>query len=204
MAYLYHVTFYASLPAIEAEGLRPGKGRGIGGAVYDTHRQGAVFLTEADGVHFWAERAEAWGQSQSDNLYEDELVPVLLRVDEDYFEDFDAECVEDAIGTRDAHADAFKCTTAIDPDDLELWAGADGKGKWVSISDFDEIPFEDAFEVEQDEDTGEDIYWLLDGGGGSILVPPVENRGRRRRARPGRRRGPRRARRKAPTRRTRR
>lgn len=151
--YLFHVTFYNRLGAIAEHGLVPGRGRGIGGEIYDTHRQGAIFLTEADGIYFWGSKAEEWAQNQSDDLLEDGLAPVLLRIDTETL-DFDYEdvCEEDEIGTKDARATAWKCAAVIPPADIEVWVGTWDAGEWLMVEDWNEIPVDDAFEVDSDGD----------------------------------------------------
>ena len=126
MAYLYHVTYFSRLDGIARRGLRPGHGRSIGAAIYDTHRKGAIFLTEKSGVGFWAERAEQWAVDQSDDPLGDGLVPVVLRVP-----DID-ECEEDEPGTRDARADAWRCTASIAADDIQVWTGR----RWAPVEDY--------------------------------------------------------------------
>ena len=166
--YLYHVTYYANLGTIAARGLRPGAGGGIGGSAYDAHRRGAIFLTEADGVFFWATRAEEWTESRSDDIEGDGLAPVLLRVEASKVERF---CEDDELGSRDARSDAYRCTTTISPDDLEVWAGVDDEGEWVDVDDYGEIPYDDAFETDSDGDL--EWTYLKGGGGGSPLIPSL-------------------------------
>jgi hypothetical protein len=144
--YLYHVTFYRNLSTIAKHGLRPDSGRGIGSAVYDANRQGAIFLTEADGINFWAERAEQWAENNSDDLYEDGLVPVLLRVASDF-----TDCEPDEIGSKDARSEAYRCK-AVDADALEVWAGTEEEGQWVLMEDWHEVDLDKAFDDPDDED----------------------------------------------------
>lgn len=114
MGHLYHVIFYNLLESIASAGLKPDAGRGIGSRVYDQHRSGAIFLTDAAGVHFWASRAEEWAEGRSDDLLEDGLVPVLLRVPDSVLRS----CEDDEVGSDDAGHDAFKCRTRIPPGDI--------------------------------------------------------------------------------------
>lgn len=165
MDYLYHVTFYNLLDAIEGEGLRPGSGRGIGSAVYDTHREGAIFLTDAGGVHFWASRAEDFAQDRSEDLLSDGLVPVLLRMPEAAARN----CEDDEIGSDDSNHDAYKCRSSIAPRQLEVWVGIDDEGKWRPLSAWNDIPIEEAFD--EDSDGDEEWHFIRAGGNGSPLVP---------------------------------
>lgn len=126
--YLYHVTYDGRLPGIAQEGLRAGRGRSIGGASYDAHVSGAVFLTEADGVPFWFHKAEEWANHASDDPLGDELTPVVLRVD---YESIIDACEEDEHGTRDAMYDAWRCTTVVEPGEIEVWDG----DAWVEVDE---------------------------------------------------------------------
>lgn len=166
--HLYHVTFYNHLGDIAQDGLQPGRGRGIGGSFYDPHREGAIFLTSEDGVYFWGSRAEEWAQHNSDNIYEDGLAPVLLRVSANY----ENNCEYDELGSDDANADAYKCRTKIPPEDIEVWVGTSDKGEWLWIDDWNEIPYDDAFE----EDSDDDETWMVlkeSYGSPSPLMPDL-------------------------------
>lgn len=170
--YLYHVTFYSALPSIAERGLQAGRGGGIGGAAYGAHRAGSIFLTEGGGVAFWTARAEQWAEDRSDNVEEDGLAPVLLRIDTSSI-DMDR-CVEDHLGTRDARHDAFKCPFSIGAEDIEVWAGANGDGEWVDVEDYDEIPIDEAYETDSDDDDTW-TYFASASGGPAVLVPDVSD-----------------------------
>lgn len=175
--HLYHVTFYNRLGDIAEDGLRPGRGRGIGGTVYDTHRQGAIFLTDEGGVRFWGSRAEDFARDASDDLHEDGLAPVLLRVPGEYEND----CDVDEIGTSDARHDAFKCSVEIDPADIEVWVGTTDEGRWAPVEDWNEIPYDSAFEEDREEDDdGEEVVHMIlrDAyGSPSPLIPDLDKFG---------------------------
>ncbi|MDX1421529.1 MAG: hypothetical protein R3322_00225 [Kiloniellales bacterium] len=135
---LYHVTLYSNLAGITDDGLRAG-GQGIGSRALDAHRRGKVFMTEAEGISFWAERMENFVNDRYDDVREAEAVPVVLR-----FAEPDAELEEDAIGTQDAGAGAFYCRCIIDPDEITVW---DGK-EWTSIEDWESIPWDAGIDEE--------------------------------------------------------
>jgi len=148
--YLYHVTYDGRLGDIEAEGLQPGKPRAIGTQIYDTHRKGAIFVTEPDGLLFWYGRAELWAREHSEDPYEDGFTPVVLRFDRAaYMKD----CELDEPGTRDAGwSDAYRCETDVHPDDLELWDGSD----WVSLE-----KGVDTSQAYDEDSEGEDTWLVL-------------------------------------------
>ena len=141
--YLYHVTYSGRLPSIAASGLRPGQARAIGAPSYDAHAAKGVFLTAPDGVFFWHGRAETFAEHSSNDFVEDELIPVVLRV-----EVYDSDDVErDDAGSRDALAEAVIVKHAIAPGRLEVF---DGSG-WVDIGDYDSIDFEQAIDAQVQE-----------------------------------------------------
>lgn len=143
--YLFHVTFASALSDIADTGLRAGGGQGMG-QQHGSHTRRGVFLTDADGVSFWVGRAEQWAEHRSDDLLEDELVPVVLRTPSD------RDVERDEHGTRDANADAW-ISADVPADDLEIW---DGKS-WVSVEEYDRLKLRDAFDFEiEGEDEGED------------------------------------------------
>ena len=165
--YLFHVTIASRLPSIGASGLRPGRARFIGSLALDDHARKGIFLTEAEGVPFWFDRAELWANDGSDDLLADQFVPVVLRVLDD--EDILGELVEDEVGTDDAMATAWISTNTIIPENLEVFDGA----AWVPLSsvldeDDDTVSLSESFpllkalvSVDTDED-GEDVYDLAD------------------------------------------
>jgi hypothetical protein len=146
---LYHVTFFKNMPSIAAEGLKPGAGSSIGqGAGYKDHSTGNVFLTEFNGVIFWYGKAEDWAEHSSDNVYEDELVPVVLRIFLD-----DESLSEDELGFKDSgYNEAFKTKQGIPPEHMEVWSGS----KWIDVEDYNSIDILDALIVEENEESEED------------------------------------------------
>lgn len=145
--HLYHVTYAAVLPDIEEEGLRSAAGPGIGGAGYDKDQ--GVFFTERDGLFTWFSRAELWAQHRSDELLEDELVPLVLRAATEDLEILH----EDTVGTRDAAGAVAWVTENVEPDVLEVWDGEE----WVPLGEFGATGLEEAFE----EDGDDEYEWLI-------------------------------------------
>ena len=154
----YHVTYSGRLPYIAERGLRRGQPRSIGAPALDSHAAKGVFLTLADGVFFWHGRAEAFAEHNSDDFVEDELIPVVLRVDlpDDLPREGDAE------GTRDALVDAI-VVRAVHPMYLNVWTGTE----WVPIDQYDEVNLDCAYTT-MVEDDAELHYFVND----SPLVPP--------------------------------
>lgn len=148
--YLYHVTYAVALPDIEETGLRSAAGPGIGGAGYDKLQ--GVFFTEPEGVSFWYSKAEQWAEHRSDDLLEDELVPLVIRADTDDLEIL----YEDTEGTRDAGGATAWVTENVEPEAIEVWDGEE----WVPLEDFGEVGLEEAFK--EDEYEGDTWSVLLD------------------------------------------
>jgi hypothetical protein len=145
---LYHVTYHANLESIAARGLRASCGIGIQPPAYAAHCAQGVFLTERDGVFFWASKAEEHAQHNSDHPMSDGLAPVVLRV-----RGVKRKClVVDELGTRDALADAWISACPIAPERLDVWTGSE----WVPIADWEEVDHELAFALEVDPDADPD------------------------------------------------
>jgi hypothetical protein len=144
---LYHVTFAGRLEGIEAHGLDPATPGAWHGA-YAEHSRGWLHLTELDGVYFWYNRLEALAEHYAEGEEMLEWVPVVLRV---LVEERNLE--EDALGTRDAPAEAWRTKEHIPPELIEAW-DRDG---WVeNITDVDtesalEQECEDVFESDGEE-----------------------------------------------------
>ena len=128
---LYHVTFLKHVPSIARTGLSPGHPRSIGDETFDTHRKGAIFLTEGKGVPFWLLTAERWaeewygvdtGTLEREGV-EEGIVPVVLRVKDP------PQCESDTIGSRGASYPAYRCEQSLTPQDLEIWDGQ----AWVPL-----------------------------------------------------------------------
>lgn len=161
--YLYHVTTYRRLETIADTGLLRGRARAIGAPSHDHHAAKGIFLTEAGGVFFWHSRAEDHANHGSDDVLEDEVVPVVLRVHPDSIPDEEYE--QDAEGTRDALSDAWIVQGPIDAEDIDVFDGKD----WIPIEAWESIdPMLGVVKVDVDDD-GEPIYGFPHDSG---LFPP--------------------------------
>jgi len=119
--FLYHVTYLANLDKIATSGLLPNANNGIGGPALKSYKAGKVFLTDAGGVDFWLNRAEMFAYNDSDNIAEDGLVPVVLRVVEPKY------LTKDEEGTNDSGHEAYYCSRVNS--EIEVWTG----NQWQSI-----------------------------------------------------------------------
>lgn len=165
ISFLYHVTTYRRLESIAERGLRRGHARAIGAPALDGHAARGIFLTEPEGVFFWHARAEQHAEHGTDDLLEDGVVPIVLRVDARNLPDEELE--EDEEGTRDSGGhEAWISDGPIEPEDIEAFDGE----RWIPIADWEDIDPELGVEVvDQDEDDGEPIYGFPDR---SKLFPP--------------------------------
>jgi hypothetical protein len=151
--WLYTVTWNGRLPSIAEHGLVPDAPEAIGRGGYRSHSQGRVFLTHGDGVSYWYERYQAHADNQSDDVLQDEMIPVVLRM---RAEAVSRPLQQDPLGTSDAHAPTWFVDCAIAPDDLELWDGAE----WISVSDWESIDPALAVRTEPDPDDPErELHW---------------------------------------------
>lgn len=168
---LFHVTFYSNLYGISEEGLSPGSGSGIGVGAYSSHSAKGVFLTDESGVSFWFSRYQSFAESQSDNVYEDEYTPVVLKIDP-LPEEF--EYLQDEIGSKDSVSEAFIYPGTIDPSFIQVWF----RDSWLDIEDFSRIDTLLSYDVEvpependelteesedwsgEEEEVGDPLYWF--------------------------------------------
>lgn len=166
---LYHVTTHGRLADIEAHGLRPNRGRAIGGMAYDGHRKGRVFLTSREGVSFWFGKARDFSFDGCENPLEDGGVPVVLRINSRalWLEGLTQEV--DPHGAGDAGAPAFFVRGTIPTHRIKVWDGA----FWQPVG---EVDAGQGVIWTDDEDEEEGGYWRLKGwyaweDGPSPLIP---------------------------------
>jgi 8-oxo-dGTP pyrophosphatase MutT (NUDIX family) len=147
--WLYHVTFSGYLESISQHGLVPNSEPGITGG----GEKGKVFVTEADGIAHWLERAENWAYYRSDNPAEEGLVPCVIR-----FPRRDVKNIaEDEVAVRENTFGAYKAD-GVAPDHIELWSGKKWGGLWMDVT----VPVAD------------DEGYLLDG---PVQKPKLSSKG---------------------------
>lgn len=142
--WLYHVTPYHALSSIAERGLTPRGRSALSSTIPSAHLEGAVFLTEPDGVFFWYTRVEEAMFHVSDDPQEEGYTPVVLRTPT-------IECPEDDLGTKDAGgAIAYRCAVTIHPDELEYFDGED----W--------LPIDEWHDLDVDQSWDDDGYFLAE------------------------------------------
>jgi len=151
--YLYHITYVGSLPAIAAQGLRPGSGISFGKG-YQGHSSGKLFLAEWDGVGFWVDRLGQMAENRSDTPVQDGLIPVVVRVPDGVVSDVE----EDTPGTHDSNAGAWTITQTVPPSKLEVYDGA----TWLPIASVDHQQLiDEAYEAaEKEMEDDEELVYL--------------------------------------------
>ena len=166
--YLYHATHLGKLDGIAQNGLQPSKGSQFSGG-YDAHSRGRVFVTDYDGLPYWFNKMQGIAEYNSDFKDEDDVkewTPIALRISTDNTIPY----YDDAAGNRDNRmGSAYYTTQTIDPEEIEVWDGAE----WVPVedADADELGADAiaAAEFEADEadepDDDEDGYDENDAGG---------------------------------------
>lgn len=149
---LYHVTSFASLPSIAAQGLVPRSGGGTfahGG--YGEHSQGKVFMAcGRDAALAWYGKVQdqLWDRHQDDEE-PDAMVPVLLMVSPDGF----SEAFVDEVGDRDVPGSVY-VRAPIPADSLYFWSPADDD--WVPVTEWDsEDPYLAVENIEHFDDEGD-------------------------------------------------
>ncbi len=152
-AFLYSVTWNGRLESIAEHGLVPNAPEAIGRGAYRSHSEGRVFLTHCDGVFFWYSRYQDHADSLSDDVLEDGMVPVVIRVRRAAVRH---ELNEDPDGLRDAKHPAWFIEGEIPPDEIEVWSGT----TWEPVSGWESIDPRLALDTEEDPDEpGEELHW---------------------------------------------
>jgi hypothetical protein len=148
--YLYHITFFRNLHSISQNGLSPGAGQLLGHGGNTGRSQGNIFMTDFSGIFHWYSKIEAMAEYHSDNLLEDEIVPVVLRTpkqDED---------TADETAEQAGLYEEFKRSNIIEPEELEVFDGT----QWIPIEDYDSIDISIALTKEEadEEESEEESY----------------------------------------------
>ena len=128
----FHCTYAKNLAGIARRGLVPSPAPGLTRAV-SANRRG-VYLTEPGGILFWFGRLEEWAFHDSDDAYEEGLVPVVLKVTTA------CDLIEDELGTEHARARAAVCPRPIPPGAIRVWDGAD----WIPVRDYESVDLQQA------------------------------------------------------------
>ena len=166
--FLYHITWYRSLPGIATRGLVASGGEGIAprGSSYATYSSGRIFATEREGIPFWYGRAEDHAQDRTDDPFKDGFTPVVLRFPRP------RRMALDEIGSEDARADAYILERArIAPALIEVWNGRRWSG--VARGQWRRVDSRQAYRFEKED--GETLAWFREDHD-NPLVPPVPGR----------------------------
>ncbi len=95
-------------------------------------------------------RSENFAEHMSDDVLEDGLIPVVLRVAPDCFEASDL--MRDVPGSSDARADAWMTRLDLDPECLEVFTGK----RWAPVEEYGEIDPASAIDAQPNDDRDED------------------------------------------------
>lgn len=141
--YLYHVTLLAYLPSIARRGLQPGYRPTFSG--YSGHSKGRVFLSDHDSVSCWHGKISdivEHGDREVEQMRDDLLVPVILRIDRDPKKlEPDLKLFEDEPGKHDCpYGVSYFVKSRIPADLIEVWTGRTYRhvSHFANISDWDE------------------------------------------------------------------
>jgi len=127
----YHVTYAKNIPSIARHGLirnaRPNWNRGQ----YNIHSQQGIFVTTPKNVRYWVERFENLAEHNSDDIYKDGLVPIILR-----FSTLGDTREDNMLTTGDMIYERKR----ILPEIIEMWTGREWRKELtltgVKVSDF--------------------------------------------------------------------
>jgi hypothetical protein len=161
--FLYHVTYYKNLSNISKNGLVPGSGQLLGHGGNKGRSIGKIFLTDKQGITHWYSKIADMAEYQSDNLLEDEVVPVVLRIikSNDDIEDLSAE--------QAGLHNEYQRSEIIEPEDIEVF---DGKN-WIPIENYESIDIEQALTKEKadEDDLDKEFYYYFKYINQNKLVP---------------------------------
>jgi len=166
--FLYHITFYRNMSSISSGGLMPGSGELLGHGGNAGRSSGSIFLTDKSSISHWYNKIEQMAEYSSDNILQDEVVPVVLRTPK--LNDDKQDDTAEQVGMYDEYVRPH----TISPDQLEIWNGT----QWVPVSDYEQIDLESALDAQpadEDEDgdgDGDDnIYYYFKDSSSNPLLP---------------------------------
>lgn len=148
----YHVTSFASVDSIAANGLRPRRGVGVyshGG--YGEHSQGKVFLAgDKDAALAWYGKIQdmLWHE-HSDDEEPDELVPVMLRID---LSSTTLQEEVDPLGNRDVPGSYF-VADVVPPDVIEFFDPS--TQEWTPVEEWSADAYDGVESIEYFNDEGD-------------------------------------------------
>jgi hypothetical protein len=130
--FLFHVTMSGRVESIASDGLQVGSTRSIGSPALDHHCGGRIFLSDAEGLDFWHNRAELFAVDGADDFLDEGFVPFVLRVNA-----CGLRLESDTEGTKDSGHAAWFTEDEIQAERIEAWDGA----HWVKCNDSNELHF---------------------------------------------------------------
>lgn len=141
----YHITYARNLPAIAQDGLDPKAQTGLSAPGYLGHSKNKTFFTDYEGIAHWYWEAEQGAENQSDDVYSDAMVPVVLAFP------WPQEFIEDEAS---GYESAYYTQEPIDAEEIVLWDGAD----WWDVQDVESVDLAQAIDFEQED--GEDLAYF--------------------------------------------
>lgn len=153
--FVYHVTFFKNLDNISVNGLNVGDGSAMGRGGYKSHSGNKLFFTSMIGLGYWFDILEQHAVDLSDNPFEDQLVPVVLR----FFKPENTNS-DPASGFEES----FFVNSSVEPEDIEIWNGV----SWIPISDYENIDISQSF---TEDIVDEDIFYTFKYQNQNPLLP---------------------------------
>jgi hypothetical protein len=128
---VYHATYHRNLSGIAEYGLDHANKAGNNFHQYGHHSSDKTFFSSnLSNARFWISKLEMLGEHNSDNVLDDDLIPIILRFRFNRRPTTDRWQVDDLsdVGRDDYHTDRI-----IQPQSIQWW---DGK-IWKSVDDQD-------------------------------------------------------------------
>lgn len=141
---VYHITYYRNLDSINDNGLDY---QDYGGANFEKNhliqnsRNGNFFTTDIKQIHNWLHVLEYQANDKSDNIYEDGLIPIILK--------FNINRNSFNIDQHSEYPKSYFTRKIINPQSIFCWNGSG----WIPIYSWERISL-DKFVDYIDEDGG--------------------------------------------------
>jgi hypothetical protein len=143
MDYAYHVTYVKNLAGIAQKGLGVGRRSGMSLPGYAGHSLRKLFFSEYEDIGEWYFHAEAFAESETDNILLDEFIPVVVAFP-----------WPDIYEQDEASDKGFYAWTPVPADKIKLWDGS----KWKPIRKAGPIDVQQALDHEIED--GQALVWF--------------------------------------------
>lgn len=146
---VYHITYYRNLDLISDSGLdyeEHGGANFFKPHLQNNSRLGNFFTNDINQIHNWIDTLDYQANHQSDNIFEDGLIPIILKFN-----------INRNTHNKDQHSEypnSYYTKKLIQPQGIQCWNGKN----WIPILQWHQINLNDF--VDFIDDFGEQYYEL--------------------------------------------